>query len=100
MEFKVEIERPLVLVRWLDSAQLDNGDWMTIERVTEALNDGFAQSSIGFLIADTTEVLIIARSVSEWKDSEEKLEGVLAIPKAAIIEKLTCSVNQFKNLRI
>lgn len=84
------------MVRWLDSAQLEAGDWITIERVTEALNDGFAQSSIGFLIIENDEVLVIARSVSEWKESIEKLEGVLAIPKAAIIEKSTRSVTQFK----
>jgi len=93
---KPETEKPLVMVRWLDSAQLEAGDWITIERVTEALNDGFAQSSIGFLIIENDEVLVIARSVSEWKESIEKLEGVLAIPKAAIIEKSTRSVTQFK----
>ena len=89
-------EKPLVMVRWLDSAQLENGDWVTIERITEALNDGFLQRSIGFLIAENDEVLVIARSVSEWRESMEKLEGVLAIPKAAITEKKLYSATQFE----
>lgn len=94
-----ETEKPLVMVRWLDSAQLDGGDWVTIERVTEALNDGFAQCSIGFLVAENDEALVIARSVSEWKESAEKLEGVLAIPKAAITERFTCSVTQMTQFK-
>lgn len=79
---------PTVEVLWLDSAQLESGDWMTTEYVKEKADD-LEQRSVGFLIAETETTLVLARSLSEWKtDSVEKVEGVLCIPKAAITKRL------------
>jgi lipocalin len=78
---------PLVELLWVDSAQLDGGDWIPRARLDEALADGLAHRSAGYLVADTADAVVLARSITEWQDSLEKLEGVLAIPAAAVFER-------------
>lgn len=77
---------PLVEVRWLDSAQLDNGAWIDRARIDEAVDD-LEQRSAGYLVAETATSIVLARSLSEWRDSDEKLEGVLAIPVVCVVER-------------
>jgi hypothetical protein len=77
---------PITEVLWLDSGQLENGDWLTIEFVRDNMDD-LAQRSVGFLIAESDTTLVLARSISEWEDMVEKVEGVLCIPKVSIIDR-------------
>lgn len=77
---------PVVEILWLDSAQLDEGAWITRNRIEQAAADLF-QRTVGYLVFDGPDVLVVARSVSDWTDSEEKLEGVLVIPRACIAEQ-------------
>jgi hypothetical protein len=78
---------PVAEVLWLDSAQLDRGDWMVLDEIAPYADD-LLQRSIGYVVADTETSLALARSISEWKtDTVEKAEGVLCIPKVAIKER-------------
>lgn len=77
---------PVVEVVWLDSAQLDNGDWVHRERMLEVADD-LSQRTVGYLVHEADLSIVVARSVSDWADSVEKLEGVLAIPRGCIVEQ-------------
>lgn len=74
-------------VVWVDSAQLERGDWMTVEDA-ERYADDLEQTSVGYVVAETDVSLVLARSASRWVlDSVEKVEGVLCIPKACIVSR-------------
>ncbi len=74
-------------VIWLDSVQLENGDWMTLDDV-RAQADDLRCRSVGYLVHESETTLVLARSISEWsEDSVEKVEGVLCVPKVAVVDQ-------------
>lgn len=80
------IREPWEIV-WLDSTQLERGDWVPIEDAVRHAED-LTQTSVGYVIADTATSVVLARSASQWVlDSVEKVEGVLCIPKGCIVSR-------------
>lgn len=68
-------------VSWVDSASVNGGLWISREEIDPDVMtlDGLTQHSVGFVINETDEVLLIAQSVGP-----DRLGAVLAIPKVAI----------------
>jgi len=90
-----EPKYPIVDVNWLDSVQLNGNAWMNVDDVAEHLTEkGLLHRSVGFLVGTTDTAVAVARSVSEWDDAVEKAEGVLIIPRAAIIEIRGADIEQ------
>lgn len=75
-------------VFWIDSAQLENGAWMDTGDVLKYADD-LTQRSVGYVLAQTDDALILARSVSDWSvdESSEKAEGVLCIPLVCVLSR-------------
>lgn len=77
----------LAEITWRDSVQLDGGDW-TLTVDLELRAGDLLQRSAGYVVAETADALVLARSISEWlEDAPEKVEGVLVVPKAAIVDR-------------
>jgi hypothetical protein len=81
---------PIEEILWLDSTQLEGGSWMDVDAARKMMDD-LLQRTVGFLVAESTTSVTVARSISEWSDPDtvEKVEGVLVIPKRAIMERRT-----------
>jgi hypothetical protein len=60
---------------------------MTLEDAVTHGSD-LMQTSVGYVIAETDESVVLARSASNWVlDAVEKVEGVLCIPKGSIVSR-------------
>lgn len=70
----------ILAVEWVDSASVNGGLWVDKDRIdNEAMTlDGLAQRTVGFLVEESDEVLLVAQSIGD------QLGAVLAIPKLAI----------------
>lgn len=71
---------PTVVVQWVDSASVNHGLWTAHDEIdpTVMTLDGLTQRTVGFVINESDDVLLLAQSVGD------QLGAVLAIPKVAI----------------
>ena len=79
--------RPVAnFVRWVDSASIGEGRWLRRDEIdpSSLTANGLEQATIGFVIDESDEVLLLAQSYSVV---DPMVGAALAIPKAAIIER-------------
>ncbi len=68
----------LVLVTWLDAASYHKDGWFGSQ--DELPDEPLTVESVGWLVRQTEEVVIIARTASEFK-----IEGILVIPSSLVV---------------
>ncbi len=69
--------RPIVWVQWVDAHDIGAGTWITVEPPY-----GLTVESVGFLVDEDTDFLVISHShcEGEWR-------GAFAIPKVGIVHR-------------
>jgi len=56
--------------------------------VAVGMMDDLQQRTAGFVVAESEIAVLVARSMSDYEaDTHEMVEGVLVIPKAAIVSR-------------
>lgn len=81
----MQLKKPLyktVEVTWLDSEQ--NASW---EKLSDVLEDQGTLDckSVGYLIADKEDRIILASSMSSDEEYEEHISHYITIPRAAVV---------------
>lgn len=72
----------IVEVNWVDSEH--HADWEKISDVIEEQSGSLGCRSVGYLISDTEDRIILATSVSEDEETEEQVSAYITIPKICI----------------
>lgn len=76
----------IVKVVWNDSLILNEGGWMDLKEAKEALSsEAMQQTSIGFLVADNKEAILIASGHDNQKNAPMRILGGVVIPHSAIV---------------
>lgn len=68
---------------WVDSEH--NSDWSKLDDVLEEQSGSLECRSVGYLIADKDDRIILATSISADESTEESVSAYITIPRVAII---------------
>jgi len=77
-------EWPIVIVRWMDSASLNNG-WAFVKSIP--CFKPHEVTSIGFLFKDDPDYVVIIPHISEIgvQSQDRQVDGSMSIPKSQIL---------------
>lgn len=79
------MNKPIIQVEWVDSSSYSGHPWAAEDRLIQSANEGLAKCvSVGYLIHETDEVLVIAMGY----DTGGAILESFFIPKA-VIKKIT-----------
>ena len=84
-----KVKYPLEYIRWVDSCVMGGGPWHPLDEMESTLTL-LQGESVGWIIRETDEVLIIVAHITEG----EQGAGGFAIPKAAVRERKTCRLGE------
>lgn len=70
---------------WLDSDH--HGDWEKLSDVLEDQEGNLECRSVGYLIADKEDRIILATSITNDDETEEQVSYYISIPKVAILSQ-------------
>lgn len=79
------IKFKIVEVFWVDSEH--SSDWSKLEDVLEEQSGSLECRSVGYLVADKEDRIILATSVSNDEDTEESISAYITIPKVSILSQ-------------
>jgi hypothetical protein len=85
---KILVNRPLVLIEWVDASRLTAGDWMDLNEVQPP--DPHRCLSVGFIASENSKGIVLVPTIADVDHTEHShVYGGIMIPAGSIVLRET-----------